>query len=97
MGADGITKLVEVPKPASYLRIPLRSATLLIMEPSGITAFRQLECRASKLCDTVGAHEKVGQTCLRPAHSFAKRNLAYNGTLRNHGVPPVGMSRQQAL
>ena len=46
-------------KPASDLRIPLRSATLLIMEPSGITAFRQLECRASKLCDTVGAHKKL--------------------------------------
>ena len=47
----------QVPKPASDLRIPLRSKTLLIMEPSGITAFHQLECRASKLCDTVGAHE----------------------------------------
>ena len=27
------------------------------MKPSVITAFRQLECRVSKLCDTVGAHE----------------------------------------
>ena len=32
-------------------------APTVSIEPSGITAFRQLECRASKLCDTVGAHK----------------------------------------
>ena len=56
VGADGITKLAGATFQlsscaqtcASDLRTPLRSATLLIMEPSGITAFRQLECR--ELC-----------------------------------------------
>ena len=49
--------LTQLAKPASDLRIPLRSATLAIIEPSGITAFCLLECRASKLCDAVGPHE----------------------------------------
>ena len=49
--------LTLLTKPASDLRIPLRSATLAIIEPSEITAFCLLECRASKLCDAVGPHE----------------------------------------